>query len=42
MQFGHDGYSMHGQLGIGPSYPLGPQVGHLKLAAQSQFLKPEP
>jgi len=28
---------MHGQDFNSPSYPFGPQVGHLKLAAQSQF-----
>jgi len=33
---------MQGQLGKIPSYPAGPQVGHLKLAAQGQFTKAPP
>jgi len=36
MQFGHAGAGMHGQEEAAPSYPNGPQVGHLKLTAHAQ------
>ena len=33
---------MHGQVGTLPSYPYGPQVGHLKLTAQLHSLNYPP
>lgn len=33
IQLGQDGTGMQGQAGKGDSYPYGPHVGHLKIAA---------
>ena len=42
MQFGQTGAGIQGQLGTLPSYPYGPQVGHLKLTAQLHSLNYPP
>jgi hypothetical protein len=42
MQFGQAGWGIQGQGAALPSYPAGPHVGHLKLAAQGQFTGPLP
>jgi len=42
MQFGQTGAGIQGQVGTLPSYPYGPQVGHLKLTAQLHSLNYPP